>query len=83
MEQREVEMSSRVKSLIIGGVAGAALGVAAAWLFMRSVEEEALAMEEAGEGAVAPRSIGVGSVVRLGVSILGVLRQILELGREE
>jgi gas vesicle protein len=34
-------MSSRTKALIIGSVAGAALGVAAAWLFMRSVEEEA------------------------------------------
>jgi hypothetical protein len=76
-------MGSRTKALIIGGVAGAALGVAAVWLFMRSVEEEALAMEEAGEGAVAPRSIGVGPMVRLGVSILGVLRQIVDLGRQE
>jgi hypothetical protein len=76
-------MGSRTKALIIGGVAGAALGVAAVWLFMRSVEEEALVMEEAGEGAVAPRSIGIGPMVRLGVSILGVLRQIVDLGREE
>lgn len=78
-------MGSRTKALIIGGVAGAALGVAAAWLFVRSVEEEqeALAIEGAGEGAVAPRSIGVGPVVRLGVSILNVLRQIVDLGREE
>jgi hypothetical protein len=77
-------MSSRTKALVIGSVAGAALGVAAAWLFIRSVEEdEALAIEEAGEGEVAPRTIGVGQVVRLGVSILGVLRQIVDLGREE
>ena len=78
-------MGSRMRALIIGGVAGAALGVAAAWLFMRSVEEgeEALAVEGAGEGAVAPRSIGAGQVMRLGVSILGVLRQIIDLGREE
>jgi len=77
-------MGSRMKALIIGGVAGAALGVAAAWLFIRSVEEEeTLAIEGAVEEAVAPRSIGVGQVVRLGVSILGVLRQIIDLGREE
>ena len=77
-------MSSRTRALIIGSVAGAALGVAAAWLFIRSVEEEeALAVEEAEEGAVAPRTIGVGQVVRLGVSILGVLRQIVDLGQEE
>ena len=78
-------MGSRMKALIIGGVAGAALGVVAAWLFVRSVEEEqeALAIEGAVEGAIAPRSIGVGPVVRLGVSILGVLRQIVDLGREE
>ena len=78
-------MGSRTRALIIGSVAGAALGVAAAWLFIRSIEEEqeALALEGAGEGAVAPRSIGVGPMVRLGVSILGVLRQIVDLGREE
>jgi hypothetical protein len=78
-------MGSRTRALIIGGVAGAALGVAAVWLFMRSVEEEqeALAVEGAVEGAVAPRSIGVGQVVRLGVSVLGVLRQIVDLGRGE
>jgi hypothetical protein len=76
-------MGSRTKALIIGSVAGAALGVAAAWLFMRAVEEEEeLAIEGAAEGAVAPRSIGVGPVVRLGISILGVLRQIVDLGRE-
>ena len=78
-------MGSRTRALILGGVAGAAVGVAAAWLFLRSVEEEreALAVEGAEEGAVAPRSIGVGQVVRLGVSVLGVLRQIVDLGREE
>ncbi len=77
-------MGSRTKALIIGSVAGAALGVAAAWLFLRSIEEqEALAIEGAAEGAVAPRTIGVGPVVRLGVSILNVLRQIVDLGREE
>jgi hypothetical protein len=83
-------MGSRTRALIIGAAAGAALGVAAAWLFIRSVEEEeALAIEVEGERegegeeAVAPRAIGVGQVVRLGVSILGVLRQIVDLGREE
>lgn len=76
-------MGSRTKALIIGCVAGAALGVAAAWLFVRSVEEETLAVEETGEGAVAPRTIGVGQLVRLGVSILAVLRQVIDLGREE
>jgi hypothetical protein len=78
-------MGSRMRALILGGLAGAALGVAAAWLFLRSVEEETevLAVEGAGEGVVAPRSIDAGQVVRLGVSILGVLRQIVDLGREE
>ena len=76
-------MGSRTRALIIGAAAGAALGVAAAWLFIRSVEEEALAIEEAGEEAVAPRNIGAGQVMRLGVSILNVLHQIVDLGREE
>jgi hypothetical protein len=77
-------MDSRTRALIIGGLAGAALGVAAVWLFIRSVEEEeALAIEVGGEEAAAPRTVGVGQVVRLGVSVLGVLRQIVDLGREE
>ena len=76
-------MGSRTKALIIGAAAGAAVGMAAAWLFMRSIEEEALAIEEAGEEAVAPRAIDVGQVMRLGVSILNVLHQIVDLGREE
>jgi hypothetical protein len=76
-------MGSRTKALVIGAAAGAALGVAAAWLFIRSVEEEALTIEETGEEAVAPRTIGAGQVMRLGVSVLGVLRQIIDLGREE
>ena len=76
-------MGSRTRALIIGSVAGAALGLAAAWLFVRSVEEEALVIEGEAEGTIAPRHIGVGPVVRLGVSVLGVLRQIVDLGREE
>lgn len=69
-------MSSRTKALIIGSVVGAVLGAAAAWLFIRRVEEEAQAEEAA-------RTIGLGQVVRLGASILGVLRQIVDLGRQE
>ncbi len=69
-------MGSRTKALIIGSVAGAVLGAAAAWLFIHRVKKETRAEEAA-------RTIGLGQVVRLGASILGVLRQIADLGRQE
>jgi hypothetical protein len=67
-------MNSRNKALIIGGLVGSALGVLAAWLYIRAPREE----EEAPSKAVPP-----GKMFKLGLSIMEVLRQVATLGERE
>lgn len=68
-------MNVRTRVLIIGGIAGALLGVSAAYLYLRSVRAE---VDEYGRErfpAVQPRkALGVG------LGTLTVLRQITGLG---
>lgn len=67
-------MNSRNKALIIGGLVGSALGVLAAWLYLRAPREE----EEAPPQAVPP-----GKMFKLGLAIMEVLRQVATLGEQE
>jgi len=67
-------MNSRNKTLIIGGLLGSALGILAAWLYMRTAREDEAKPSE----AVPP-----GKMVKLGLSIMEVLRQVTTLGGEE
>ena len=67
-------MNSRNKTLIIGGLVGSALGVLAAWLYMRTAREEE---------AVPPQAVPPGKMVKLGLSIMEVLRQVTALGEGE
>jgi len=66
-------MSLRNKTLIIGGLVGSALGILAAWLYVQAARED----EEA------PRAIPAGKTVKLGLSIMEVLRQVTALGERE
>ena len=67
-------MNSRNKTLIIGGLVGSALGVLAAWLYIRTPREEE---------AVLSQAIPPGKMFRLGLSIMEVLRQVATLGEQE
>jgi hypothetical protein len=67
-------MNSRNKALIIGGLVGSALGVLAAWIYMRTAREEETAP---------PKAIPPGKMVKLGLSIMEVLRQVATLGEQE
>lgn len=62
-------MDWRVKALIIGGLAGALLGVGAAYLYVSSVKESGEAPR------VSPRE-----AVTIGVTVVGLLRQIANMG---
>ena len=68
-------MNSRNKVLIIGGLVGSALGILAAWLYVRTAREK----EEA------PQAVPAGKMLKLGLSIMEVLRQVTALsgGEEE
>jgi hypothetical protein len=72
-------MKEEHKLLIVGGVAGALIGVLAAYLYAKSHAEE-MEMVKSGEGGVLAQ-IAPGQYVALGLGLLGVLRQISDLGR--
>ena len=57
--------------MLLGGVLGALTGVVAAYLLIRRSED--------GEQ---PPKIGAGEGVRLGLLLLGLLRQVTELGSQ-
>jgi hypothetical protein len=57
--------------LAIGGVVGALLGLGAAYLYVRAAEEA-----RGGE----PPQVETGDAVRVGLSLLGLVRMITELG---
>ncbi|HNS51059.1 MAG TPA: hypothetical protein PKO09_07740 [Anaerolineae bacterium] len=72
-------MTLRQQSIIVGAILGAAIGALGGYLFTRRIE---LAQSE---GRVQPHSLSLRSVppseaAKLGVSIIGVLRGIAELG---
>jgi hypothetical protein len=74
-------MNVRQKLLIVGGVAGALVGVVAAFLYIKANEGRVAAVE-AGEteqvGEISP-----GEAISVGLSLLGVLRLISELGQKK
>ena len=72
-------MKFQQKVLIAGGIAGALVGLAAAFLYLKSNEPQ-IAAVEAGEadevGKVSP-----GEAMTVGLSLLGLLRQVANLGQ--
>jgi len=67
------------KVLIAGGVAGALLGLAAAFLYVKANESQ-IAFLENGE-ADAVNKVSPGEAMTVGLSLLGMLRQIANLGQ--
>ncbi|MCR4405911.1 MAG: hypothetical protein NUW24_03165 [Anaerolineae bacterium] len=68
-------MSTRTRIFIFGGVAGALLGLLAAWLYVREAESAGVNLDESST-EITPRT-----GLQVGLGILGVLRQIANLGR--
>ncbi len=65
----ENETRQRTMTLLVGGAVGALTGVAAAYLILRRAERQKEPVRlEAGEG------------LRLGLLVLGLLRQVAALG---
>ncbi len=67
----------KTKLMLLGGVAGALIGVGAAYLYVRSVDAEQ------GGQALAPRPVKPTAAVSVGFAVLGLLRQIANLGMDE
>ena len=69
-------MNLRTRILIAGGITGALVGVAAAYLFLRSTP-----VEVDPEGRESLPSIQPGRALSLGLGVMTVLKQITGLGR--
>ena len=69
-------MDEKQKSIVMGALLGAALGALGGYLFSRGAE---MAGEEGIEN-LSLRTIAPGEVVKLFISILGVLRSVAEMG---
>lgn len=65
----ETDSRQRATTLLVGGAVGALTGLAAAYLILRRAEQQKTPVRlEAGEG------------LRLGLLVLGLLRQVAALG---
>ncbi len=62
-------MNAQSKALIAGGAIGALLGLLAVWIYLRDLPEE-------GEQGLQAPGVAPGDALRLGLTILGLLRQI-------
>jgi hypothetical protein len=65
-------MDYKTKTLIIGAVAGAALGLAGAFLLTRRADETGTEI-----------TVSAGEGMRLGVMIVGLLRAVADLGEDK
>lgn len=64
-------MDTRTRVMIIGGIVGGLIGVLAAQLFLRSAERRAEA-----EGEAELPSLQPGDLIKLTLSVLGVLKLV-------
>jgi len=76
MEQQS-GLSWKTKLMIFGGILGALVGAGGAYLYVRSVDAEQ------GGAALKPRPVKPTAAVSVGLSVLGLLRQIASLGMDE
>lgn len=69
--EEQVDTSWKVRTLVIGGLLGALIGLGAAYLLTRRAEEQGTTL-----------SISPGKGMQMGVLVAGLLRSILSLGDE-
>lgn len=76
----EVEtMKFEQKVLLIGGVAGALIGVAAAYLYVKNNEEQVAAVKEGRSERMA--KVSPREALGVGMSLVALIRQIVGLGQ--
>jgi hypothetical protein len=73
-------MKFEQKVLLIGGVAGALLGVAAAFLYVKNNEAQIAAANEGNTEAMT--KISPREALGVGISLVSLLRQIVGLGQD-
>ncbi len=71
-------MDKRTQAMIIGGALGGVIGVLAAHVYVRSLERTA-----GEEGEPKSASLEPGDLIKLTLSVLGVLKMVDRLARSE
>jgi hypothetical protein len=69
-------MNTRTKVFVFGGLVGALIGLLAAWLYVREAESAGVDLDERAGVEITPRT-----GLQVGLGVLGVLRQIANLGQ--
>jgi len=72
-EDIDLGLNWRQRVLVIGGIVGAVLGVASAYFYIRAAEENNMEGES-------PQPPEAGDAVKLGLSLLTIMRTIAEWG---
>jgi hypothetical protein len=72
-------MKFEQKMLLIGGIAGALIGVAAAYLYVKNNEEQVAAANEGRTEMMA--QVSPREALGVGISLVSLLRQIVGLGQ--
>lgn len=62
------------RTYVFGSIGGLALGLLAAYLFVRATEDK---------GKTGPERIGTMDMMRLGVALLAIIRQIADLASDD
>jgi hypothetical protein len=70
-------MNPKQKSMLVGALLGAGLGALGGFLFARSAT---VGMEEEEPTEISLQGIAPGEMVKLAISIMGVLRSVAEMG---
>ena len=71
-------MNPKTKIMFVGALIGAGFGALGGYLFARSATA---GLEEAEESELSLQGVAPGEMVKLAISIMGVLRSVAELGQ--
>jgi hypothetical protein len=70
-------MNPKQRSLFLGGIAGAAIGALAGYLYTRGIDQSP---EEAEAAERSLKSMPPTEMIKLAIAVVGVLRIVAELG---
>lgn len=70
-------MQDKLRAIVVGAAVGALLGALGGWLYQQYGPGKRAG--ESGSSALVPKSLDRSKVMRLGVALVGVIRQLLDL----